>query len=390
MIIQVVITLYMIKGEKQKMDPRKAFFDGIMQNPNSRILELGPLINPIAEKNKYPNTFYVDIRSTEDVKKLYSGNEYLEKTGISIDPEQIVPIDYVVQNTYSKTFENIEKFDYIIASHVLEHIPDLIFALQDISKIMKPGGTFVIIYPDKRYCFDHFRTSASFREAYHVYQNGSMENSPMVLDFFYSAIPENDPVVFWNNDNLIEKYIPKSDFQDAVSHYEQAMAGVKMDDVHYWPFADMEFLKFLYDCTRAHLLPFLCTAFQPCLRNDQQFMLALKYDPSVLEDTEQAQMKLTAWMEKALPDYYTSKAAALIANNARLQEELDRVHEEVNHLTMEKDKLQQKEKTLQKQNQSLSSKLDTMTRKYEIISTSTIWRSTAPLRIVLDWIKRAL
>ena len=84
----------------------------------------------------------------------------------------------------------MEKFDYVVASHVLEHMQDIIGFFQDISGIMKPGGKLCIIYPDKRYCFDHFRESASFRDAYDVFTRGRTETARMVLDFFSMSVNE--------------------------------------------------------------------------------------------------------------------------------------------------------------------------------------------------------
>mgnify|MGYP000040454371 CR=1 FL=1 len=314
------------------MDPRIYFFQSLVEDRSRRILELGPLNRPIADKSIYPNTFYCDIRSTEDVRKLYSGNDYLEATGIMVDPKTIVPIDYVIKENYEKTFAEVEKFDCVIASHVLEHMDDLIFALRDLSTVLKPGGIFCIIYPDKRYCFDHFRTSASFRDAYNVFRNGSVQNAPMVLDFYYSVVPENSPSLFWRKDGILD-HLPKTSFEKAVRHYEQALQGAKMDDVHYWPFTDMDFLKFLYDCIRAGLLPFRCTAFWPCVQNSQQFMIALQYDQSVMTAPEQSAGELAMVMQKAAPDYFSSKDIAMSQENENLRAVVNSQKAEIKSLT---------------------------------------------------------
>lgn len=300
------------------MDPRIQFFQSLVKDKTKRILELGPLNRPIADKRIYPDTFYCDIRSTEDVRKLYSGNDYLEATGIRVDPETIIPIDYVVKENYEKTFREVEKFDYVIASHVLEHMQDLIFALRDIGTVLNRGGVFCIIYPDKRYCFDHFRTSASFRDAYDVFRNGAVKNASMVLDFYYSVIAENNPCVFWNK-NGIEDYLPTSSFEKAIEHYERALNGMKMDDVHYWPFTDMDFLKFLYDCTRAKLIPYRCISFWPCAENDQQFMVALQYDESILTHPEQAMEELKEIMRSATQNDCSSEDIRLMQENESLK-----------------------------------------------------------------------
>lgn len=176
-------------------------FDDFINNKNAQILEIGPLTRPLAKKDKYPNTLYSDIRNTEQIKKLYSSNDYLATTNISVAIQDIVNIDIVLQNSYKDTFKE-KHFDYIIASHVLEHVEDIIFTLQDIYSIMNNECKFIIFYPDKRYCFDHFREEASFRDAYDVFLNKRPALSRMVLDFFNSAISENDSNVFLANKNL--------------------------------------------------------------------------------------------------------------------------------------------------------------------------------------------
>jgi hypothetical protein len=149
----------------------------------------------------------------------------------------------------------------------------------------------------------------------------------MVLDFFYSVIPENDPDVFWENRDLIRGHLPKAPFTYALDRYEKAVQGVRMDDIHYWPFTDMDFLKFLYDCTRAGLLPFRCMDFRPCIRGDQQFMLALAYDPSVCSDPLEAEAVLASWMEKALPDYYSGDDVHFQADHSVISREIQRLND---------------------------------------------------------------
>jgi len=383
-----------------------------------RILELGPLNYPVAEKELYPNTFYCDIRSTEEVRALYSGNDYLAATGIEIDAESIIPIDYVVKGSYEESFANEEKFDCVIASHVLEHMDDLIFALRDISKILKPGGIFCIVYPDKRYCFDHFRTSASFRDAYHVFRQGEKNNASMVLDFFFSVIPENNPSLFWGGEGILNE-LPRAPFVNAVAHYEKALNGTRMEDVHYWPFTDMDFLKFLYDCTRAGLLPFRCISFQPCAENDQQFFIALQLDPATLENPERALKDLRQWMNRALPDFYSSReikervalrqlqdihipelSAALEQQRNVSEMQLIRIRELENTLGKMEAQVRQQESDIRQKEEEIEAhityiqqvEMEVQADKDRIAELSTIehsrvWRMTAPLRRFLDFVK---
>ena len=48
-------------------------------------------------------------------------------------------------------------FDAFVASHVIEHTPDLIAFLDSAAALLKPEGVVVLAVPDKRYCFDYFQ-----------------------------------------------------------------------------------------------------------------------------------------------------------------------------------------------------------------------------------------
>lgn len=238
-----------------------------------RILELGPLNWPIVSKKDNPNAFFADIRSTEDIKKLYAANDYLKSTGVNIDVDTIVDIDYVIDGDYKKTFKNIEKFDVVILSHVIEHMPDIIFFFKDVLNILKKDGRLVIIYPDARYCFDHFRNGTSFIDAYDVYKN-KKSNCNAVFDFTYNVVHENRPVFFWNDMNIVD-ILPENKFTDAIAAHEKAHNNEMPEDVHFWPFSDYQFIKFLYDMDRAGLLGLEISDFHETQNNSQEFMVIL-------------------------------------------------------------------------------------------------------------------
>jgi glycosyltransferase involved in cell wall biosynthesis len=49
------------------------------------------------------------------------------------------------------------KYDGLLASHVGEHLPDLIAFFQDASRILKESAVIALALPDKRVCFDFFQ-----------------------------------------------------------------------------------------------------------------------------------------------------------------------------------------------------------------------------------------
>lgn len=240
---------------------------------NDRILEFGPLIRPLGSKRDYPNIYFADVKSTEEVKQLYASNDYLNATGITVDINSIVEIDYVIKDSYTKTFKNEKKFDVAYLSHVIEHMPDIISFFKDIVNILKDDGKLVLIYPDARYCFDHFRNGTTFIDAYDVYKTKAVNNKA-VFDFTYNVIHENTEAFFWNSKD-IQKKLPKNEFKTALKSSEESKRGVLPDDVHFWPFSDYQFIKFLYDMDRAGLLDFEICDFHETQYNTQEFMIVL-------------------------------------------------------------------------------------------------------------------
>jgi len=262
------------------MDFRKYIRDNKISD-QKRILEFGPLNWPIVSKNDNPNIYFADIRSTEEIIKLYESNDYLKSTGVVIDTDRVVDIDFIIKGSYKDTFKKEKKFDIIYLSHVIEHIPDIINFFCDIENIINKNGELVLIYPDVRYCFDHFRNGTSFIDAYEVFHNKDNQ-SRQVFDFVNNVVHENSPSFFWDEPDQ-NRLIPKNLFKESERIYNNTRSGIVPNDVHFWPFADFQFIKFLYDMDRAGLLGFDIKEFYPTQENTQEFMviLSLKKDKHI-------------------------------------------------------------------------------------------------------------
>ncbi len=54
------------------------------------------------------------------------------------------------------------KYDFVLASHVLEHIANPLRALQEWERLLTPEGVLLVVVPDKRKTFDHKRPFTPF------------------------------------------------------------------------------------------------------------------------------------------------------------------------------------------------------------------------------------
>jgi len=245
-----------------------------------RILEIGPLNRPIFKKEN-ANVFYADIRDTQEVKNFYRNDK-------NVNIETIVNIDYVIRGTYSESIRNDEKFDYIVMSHVIEHIPELLRFFGDIKNVLNPGGKLCLTIPDHRFCFDHFRQPTSFAEAYDIYINGTKNLPFRVLDNRLSHTI-NDCVYWWNNFTSFES-LPKSkeQFENAKKHYFRVLQGEYVD-AHFSVFTPETFLLLLYNMLNFNLLPFRCSKFYNTTVNTFEFNCILELEPLLLVENSAEQ-----------------------------------------------------------------------------------------------------
>ena len=111
-------------------------------------IEIGASYNPILPKKEGYNVRIVDHCATSELVEKYSA--------MNVDTSSIEPVDYVFNGSLSNVPMQ-GKLDYIVASNVVEHVPDLIDFFTQCSNLLNPEGELHLVVPDSRYCFDYFR-----------------------------------------------------------------------------------------------------------------------------------------------------------------------------------------------------------------------------------------
>ena len=113
-------------------------------------LEIGPSYNPLAPKKEGYNVHIIDHMSRDLLIEKYKGHH--------VSLENIEEVDFVWSGENFEYLTGKSKYyDYIIASHVIEHTPNLIGFLLNCDSVLKNNGVVSLVIPDKRYCFDYFR-----------------------------------------------------------------------------------------------------------------------------------------------------------------------------------------------------------------------------------------
>jgi len=94
-----------------------------------------------------------------------------------------------------------ETFDYVLSSHCLEHQPDLVTHLQQVTRILRPNGRYFLLVPDKRYCFDALLAESTVAEVLDAYHAGRKTHSLKSVIEHRALTTHNDCLRHWNGDH---------------------------------------------------------------------------------------------------------------------------------------------------------------------------------------------
>ena len=227
-------------------------------NPSTQIgLEIGALNNTIISLNE-GEIYYCDHLSTKGLREKYEHDP-------NIDTDKIVNVDYTWGEQPLKEAVGCERiFDYIVASHVIEHIPDIIGWFREISEILKIGGILSLIIPDKRNTFDCLREKSCPAELIEAYLLKLRKPSiRQVFDSHYSSALVKTSET-WSTSFNIKKL--KKFHQHPGGVFElckEILEKEKYVDSHCYTFTPESFIEILKILIQLNLTDFKVEYFSP-------------------------------------------------------------------------------------------------------------------------------
>jgi SAM-dependent methyltransferase len=249
-------------------------------------LEIGPLFSPLVLRGE-ADVRYVDIQSAADLREHYKGDP-------AVKLDDIVDADYILIQADGSVLSVGEAaaagapFDWILASHVIEHIPDLVAWLRDLSSIMSPGARLSLVIPDRRYCFDALRPPTTVGDILLAHDNRDTRPSARaVFDYFSS-------VVTVSTADLWEGVVPDSSaliytIDQAAGMLERSRGGEYMDS-HVWLFTPAEFVEQMSVLSQLGLLDFVLIDIIPTAPGELEYYATLERLPKDLCEDERKQM----------------------------------------------------------------------------------------------------
>ena len=222
---------------------------------DGRGLEIGPGYCPAAPKK---DGFQVETIDYLDQEGLV---EKFQRDGV--DTDRVEEVDFVWKGEpYAELTGKRKYYDWVIASHVIEHTPDLIGFLNECDSVLKDDGVLSLVIPDKRFCFDHFRPLTSIAEVIDSHLRKPGSHTPgKVLDFYLNTV-EKAGIGAWNPE-VEGEYELCTSWDEAVGKMNAAMAENGYQDVHAWCFVPHSFRLMLSDLYRLGMIPFREIEFFP-------------------------------------------------------------------------------------------------------------------------------
>lgn len=276
-------------------------------------LELGPLTSPVVSKSD-GNIFYLDHMSQADLKKKYKNEP--------VDLDKIVPVDYVLKGTLKETVGK-KKFDYVIASHVIEHIPDTISWLKEISEILKPGGVLSLVVPDKRFTFDFDRRLTDPSEVIGAYIDKLKKpTSAMMYDFAIHCADDIDTASVWRDEDYYYKLPPKRRWghEEAVDMCVRNQKGTYVD-CHCHVYTPTSFVEIIRQLTENNLIDFEVCSFLETQEYELEFFISLKKVDRVSSKTSRLR-KIPKVTEKTKLDKVYDELQEIIAKSHFFEDEM--------------------------------------------------------------------
>jgi len=293
-------------------------------NLDGRGLELGPSYNPLVPKASGRRIDTVDHAPREELVAKYLSFGLLPEKLDAIDE-----VDFVWDGgSLLSVVPDHGGYDYIIASHFIEHTVDLLGFLDDCHKLLNKTGRLALVIPDKRFTFDFFKPLTSIGSVVdaHVRPTKFHPSGPLVDHFVYASHREG--AVAWGPGDQRPLALQDHPLGDVSLVVKASVAQDDYQDIHRWIFTPGSFQLMVDDLSALGFHGFTVEESHPTEGFEFFVTLGKTSKPARLsaEERFEALSKIDRELASARLDSGTEQLEVLKTQNSRLAEELAAVY----------------------------------------------------------------
>ena len=235
-------------------------------------VEIGPLDRPVLRR-EMGRVLYVDHADTTSLRAKYADDP-------GVRAESIMEIDWVWdEDGLDGLVRRHGAVDYVIASHVAEHVPDLIGWLQALGRALAAQGEIRLVVPDKRFCFDHHRDESGIADLLAAHAAGSRAPSlARIADYFLHVVEVDTPAA-WAGRPPPPPLVDAERYRWAERVCREVRDSGRYQDVHCWVFTPRRLCLLLAELAAFGVLQLECTLFRDTERDGLEFLLGLRPQP---------------------------------------------------------------------------------------------------------------
>lgn len=255
-----------------------------------RGLEVGPLHAPRLPKSHF-DVEYVDHATTEELRRKYA-----DDAAMAHRLDEIVEVDHVWNGDEPLVvvIGREAAYDFVFASHVVEHAPDMIGWLREIATVLVDGGKLCLAIPDKRLCFDVNRNLTEMSDLVDAHLRGLKAPGYRQIYDFHSKIVAVDAGALWAG--TVDYSGTWRDDLDpdgwAMELCRKHEATGEYVDGHCQVFTPSSFLDIYRRLVALDLIEYRIADFLPTVVNTIEFQVVLEKLPAGLDPQERRRIQL--------------------------------------------------------------------------------------------------
>lgn len=293
-----------------------------------RGLEIGPLHNT-SIKREHGDVKYVDVFDRDQLLRNYEGHP-------QVLPELVPDVDFPLFDgervrSIPEAVAGEPPFDWVMASHVIEHVPDVIGWLQQIAEVTVDGGRLVLVVPDRRYCFDVHRPGTTVGQMLQAHELGeTVPSVRAVYDYKRGHAYTKAPHIWGGRPPGYDMRI--HDLATVLAEVDKARAGEYVD-AHVWTFTPGTLLEQLIELREIGVSEWMVESHTATPRNELEFFMVLRRLPRG-GDWPAELLAAEPRPEHPMPDWL-AESFAVRTKKAQLQQRLKRRKRQVTRLERE-------------------------------------------------------